>query len=68
MSRSPFVCALILSFLGIALASGCGQQAPSAGPDYKLHDSNAFSSDELNAPLNAKAKAKGAQVAAPPIR
>ena len=55
-------------FLGLAVCTGCNSETQSSASVNKLHQTTNFSAAELNAPLNAKAKASGAQVAPPPMR
>ncbi len=54
--------------LGVIAGSGCSSEAPSSASTNAMHKTSNFSAAELNAPLSAKAKASGAQVAAPPMR
>ncbi|RUL87581.1 hypothetical protein [Tautonia sociabilis] len=59
----------VLAPLLIALAgTGCGGGGGGEVPAYEIHDASQFSQDDLNAPLSAEARAKGAQVPPPPTR
>lgn len=63
--------AFALSVIGLSLCVGCdaGAQGPTITAEEKLHQTKSqFSADDLNAPLGKSARAKGAQVAAPPVR
>jgi hypothetical protein len=60
-SSSSFIAPLVAAFI---VGSGC-DNAPQAAPTYALHK---FTKDELNTSLSAKEKARGAQIAPPPVR
>jgi hypothetical protein len=69
MSRlsSSFIPAILL-ILGLASGTGCGPGGDEAAAEHKLHNTQGFSKEQLNAPLSAQAKARGAQVPPPPVR
>ena len=67
MSRRSLVNVFSPLVVGLALGSGCSSEVQTAA-ENKVHDTRSFSAAELNAPLSAQAKARGAQVAPAPTR
>lgn len=63
---SPALFAVALAALVVAGCQPGGE--PMTTPEPQLHTTKAFSPEELNAPLKSQSRAKGAQVAAPPVR
>ena len=67
MSRRSFGNVFMPLVVGLALGSGCSSGVQTTA-ENKIHDTSKYSSAELNAPLSARAKANGAQVAPAPTR
>jgi hypothetical protein len=67
MTRRSFERILAPLVVGLVVLAGCNPEGETT-PEHKLHDTKAFSSEELNAPLSSQAKAKGIQVAPAPTR
>jgi len=67
MSRRSFGSVFASVVACLALGAGCGS-ADQGTMENKIHATKNFSSAELNAPLSAQARAKGAQVPPPPTR
>ncbi|WZO98644.1 hypothetical protein EP7_000224 [Isosphaeraceae bacterium EP7] len=63
-TSASLIAPLVVAFVA---GSGCNN-APQAGPENTLHKVHQFTKEELNAPLSAKAKARGSMVAPPPVR
>ena len=62
--------ALGLVGITLALLGGCGQKQTiePTDPNLQIHKIQSLDKEALNSPLSKQAKARGAQVAPPPIR